>query len=331
MEKDDSYIPVLTRVKFKIQTTKEVESQQELNAIKDEIEEIVKNFQVSLKGKIIEYAKLEETAILLKTNEIYCRAVHDVAVMFMKAQASNTTAHAMLFNIFEQHHATLLQHTQLTKDQFYTLYNKTVGGTLQADNTQQNQQNNGEVKRVIEAVFVTATTHYTTKAKSNEMAITLKKLAKETLSNQATAEAENTVDKELPANREQLQELIRKQAASMAKEMIKKEVAQQIKQSKGNQKGQAGASNKKKSSRRQRSKTPEKKNTNTKKNNRKPNKGQKEKKENKKQKNKKGKNKRQPADGHESDSTNDSSRSSRKHSRSKSRKKTRKSNRGRQQ
>ena len=59
---------------------------------------------------------------------------------------------------------------------------------------------------------------------------------------------DNAINQELPADQEQLQELIRKQAGIMAKELIKTEVQNQIKQSKNDSRGPTGASRKKKSS-----------------------------------------------------------------------------------
>jgi hypothetical protein len=89
---------------------------------------------------------------------------------------------------------------------------------------------------------------YLRQTETNEISLTLKKRVKETLLAKKTASATMTIDDELPADRQTLDELIRKAATKLAKTLIRTEVSSQLKQA-NNQRGsrQKSASDKKKS------------------------------------------------------------------------------------
>ena len=246
LEEDAALIPTSARSNFVLNHIKDIEESPELTTLKDETKAAVETFQLLLKSKIIACAKLEAKSMLKSSNEAFCKSINDVATLFRVAQGLNSTPASIIRTIFDADHATLLQDTGLNRDQFYALFTETTGVVLTSDTVQPNGQNIGEIKRIIEAIFVTTKTRYATKAKSNELSNTLKKLAKETLLGDKTAEADMLIDEELPATREQLQELIQKQAETLAKRMIKDEVERQLQQSKNEVRGQAGASTKKK-------------------------------------------------------------------------------------
>lgn len=246
LEEDDALIPSSARINFRLNPLKDVEESPELTTLTDEIRAAVTTFQLLLKSKIIACAKIEAASMLKSSNEIYCKSILDIVTMFRTAQGLASTPASIIRTIFDTDHAALLQHTALTKAQFYALFSEVTGVLLENDANAHNGHNTGEIKRIIEAIFVTTKSRYAAKQKSNELSTTLKKLAKETLTNDKTAEADMIVDQELPVNREQLQELIRKQAEALAKTLVKEEVAKQLKQSKNYTRGPAGASTKKK-------------------------------------------------------------------------------------
>jgi hypothetical protein len=87
----------------------------------------------------------------------------------------------------------------------------------------------GAVKRHIESTFVTAWDTYLQRQRDNELSLTLQKKAKEVIQTQATEAAAMEIDAELPASRQQLQDLIQREAKKLARSMIHKEVTVQVK------------------------------------------------------------------------------------------------------
>ena len=111
----------------------------------------------------------------------------------------------------------------------------TTGATLDPDDVP-DYEPLVKIHRTFEDVFVTSWEMYLRQTETNEISLTLKKRVKETLLAKKTANATMTVDDELPANRQTLDELIRKAATNLARTLIRTEVSSQLKQA-NNQRG----------------------------------------------------------------------------------------------
>jgi hypothetical protein len=71
--------------------------------------------------------------------------------------------------------------------------------------------------------------HYLRQEKDNQLAISLKKQAKEVMLSSHTEDATMDIDAEIPADRQQLKDLIRHEARAMAKKMIDSAVEEKLK------------------------------------------------------------------------------------------------------
>jgi hypothetical protein len=87
----------------------------------------------------------------------------------------------------------------------------------------------GAVKRHIESTFITAWDTYLQRQRDKELSLALKKKTKEVIQTQAIEEADMEIDAELPASRQQLQDLIQREAKKLARSMIQKEATMQVK------------------------------------------------------------------------------------------------------
>jgi hypothetical protein len=71
MEYDAAYIPVSARVKFKLQTWKDAEVSPDFTKLATETADLITQFQLQRKVKIIENIRLEQTVITAKSNSIF--------------------------------------------------------------------------------------------------------------------------------------------------------------------------------------------------------------------------------------------------------------------
>lgn len=345
MESDDDYIPVSARVEFRLQAVKEAEELPEFQQLQDQAIAIIKEKQIALKKLVIDTLKLEQKVLQEKLNKHFCESIFMATKLFLTAQGVDTAqSHYTVARMLEQHWEPLLKHTGYNVEEFAALYKATlqVGDLPPVTADAHNSQHIGCIKRAIESVFILSWDRYLYQVKENELSISLKKEVKEQLLWRKTEDATMEIDNELPADREQLRDLIRREAEIMAKKFVRKEVNAKLDTAKNSKRGQAvkGASNKKKKDSNDKEKGKEMKEKNSK---------EKEKKEKDKKKrtgentqaSNQSRNQRrsrsrtrhddQKAGGANNDSERDASRSRRKRSKSKQQKRTRASNKGRQQ
>lgn len=226
MEKDESYIPVSARVKFTLKAVNEAEETPEFIALRKLNETFTTNVQLEYKKHIIDCAKIEEKALKNKLNILYCETIKKVVSVFHTAQGvDESLTHPTAVQLITTHSVSILKHIDLDSDAFKTLYSTTVTmGNLTEDELGTEQPKIGEIKRAIEAVFVSSYDRYLDQAKENELALSIKKKAKETLLETKTDEAVQNVDDELPADRDTLNDLIRKEATAQARKMVREEM-----------------------------------------------------------------------------------------------------------
>jgi hypothetical protein len=249
IEKDDDYIPVSARVNFRLQVVKETEELPEYLLLQNRTAEIVKRHQEELKVCVVESIKLDIKAIRAARNQHYCKSLHAVTSLFHIAQGLDVEhTHHTVVALLSDHSEALLKHTGIPADAFLGLYTTTLDvPALDPDVQEQHPTTRiGEIKRAIESVFVLSWDKFLATTRENQLSVSLKKEAKATLLAAKTEDATMEIDNEIPADRTQLQELIRKEAIKLHKSMIKEEVSNQLRLSKNGNGGPSGASQKKK-------------------------------------------------------------------------------------
>ena len=248
MQDDEEYVPVSARIAFRLQVAKEAEESQEYIALQEETAQFIKGMRLELKKRVITCAKIELNAIQEQRSRNLCEAMHATCNIFHVAQGiPERDVHWTVKSIIENHGATLLRYHNESIEEFIKLYVTTTGATFNQDD-EPDDDPPVEIHRACEDVFVTPWIMYRRQSETNEISLTLKKRVKETLLAKKTANATMTVDDELPADRQTLDELIRKAATKLSKTLIRNEVSSQLKQA-NNQRGsrQKSASEKKKS------------------------------------------------------------------------------------
>ena len=248
MQDDEEYVPVSARIAFRLQVAKEAEESQEYIALQEETAQFIKGMRLELKKRVITCAKIELNAIQEQRSRNLCEAMHATCNIFHVAQGiPERDVHWTVKSIIENHGATLLRYHNESIEEFIKLYVTTTGATFNQDD-ETDYEPPVEIHRACVEVFATSWEMYLRQTATNEISLTLKKRVKETLLAKKTASATMTVDDELPADRQTLDDLIRKAATKLAKTLIRTEVSSQLKQA-NNQRGprQRGASEKNKS------------------------------------------------------------------------------------
>ena len=222
LEKDPERLPASARIQFKLNVCKELEDDNEFINLKGRNERVTQEYTKKLKLHIIEAAKLEIK--LLKTNLIrqLAKSFHDVvAIYHVSQEVPPSQNHPTALQLLAEHDATLLKHDdEISLSAIYTKVNGV--GALTQDERNNINGRRIEIWRIINAIFVEPWDTYKSTFKAKELAISLKKHARETMTEEATADATAMVDNELPADREQLNTLIRTEALKIAKDIINK-------------------------------------------------------------------------------------------------------------
>jgi hypothetical protein len=248
IEKDDDYIPVSARVNFRLQVVKETEELPEYLLLQTRTAEIVKRHQEELKVCCVDSIKLDIKAIRAAINKHYCISLHAVSSLFHIAQGLDVEhTHHTVIALLNEHSEALLKHTGLPAGEFIGLYMTVLKmPELNPDVQEQHPTTRiGEIKRAIESVFVLSWDKFLATVRENQLSLSLKKEAKATLLAAKSEDATMEIDNEIPADRAQLQELIRKEALKLHRSMIKEEVSNQLR-SKNGTGGPSSASQKKK-------------------------------------------------------------------------------------
>lgn len=230
LETNDDLIPTSARVNFRLSVCKEAEQLPEYTELQNQVKLTIEKTQLELKAHIVASITVECSALQLAVNKHLCFSLFNVTSLFLLAQgADSTRVHATVLSMLDQHSAILLVHNSLETSDFAALYKTTLGVDCSDDApVYQPVGNFDTIKRALEAVFIQSWDIYKTQAKENELSLSLKKEAKATLLAEKTEAATMQVDTELPVDRMQLQELIRKEATKLSKELIKKEIKAQL-------------------------------------------------------------------------------------------------------
>ena len=220
LEKDADLLPVSARIQFKLNVCPELESNNEFVNLIGRNQAATKSYTKILKSHIIEAAKLKLKLFKSKIIKELAVAVHDVVAIYHISQEVPTDrTHPTALKLLEEHDTILLKHDdELSLGAAYNEHNNV--GTLTQDDQNNINERRIEIWRIMESIFVTSWDTYLQRHKENELALSLKRHARETLMETATIDATQIVDNELPADREQLNMLVRQEALKAAKDIL---------------------------------------------------------------------------------------------------------------
>ena len=243
LESHETRIPVSARVDFKLSCMKGLEETPDFISLQSRNTDLVDKFRKDLKAHIVECGRLEIAFLKKQIATTYAKTLSQVVAMFHIAQGvDQAKTHPTALKLIADHAATLLKHTDGAD--FGNLYIQvnSVENMTDADGLNVNPRA-ADIHRTLESVFVTSWDLYLGANKARELALSLKRHMTEHVLTDMTEAAVNIVDQELPANQEQLHELIRKEIDRAAKKRQNKEASQTSKNAKRGQK-KDGASQK---------------------------------------------------------------------------------------
>ena len=246
MKEDKSYIPISARLTFKLQATKEVEQLQGYRELQEQVNDDMSKVQKRLKEHIIACAQLEHDHLRAQLVKHVLLAIRDTVILFSAAHELDPKLNSLIG-------CTLI--SQYSKDILITDLKETPESLLAKYKAEHNITDNGEslpgsaslilpqLARVLHFVFYQSWTSYMFAHRQAAIALDLKKKAKQAMTRKTTEDTAMLVDGELPADREQLQQLVEK----MANEIIDKREKEKAKTAGNEKRGkQPSASQKKK-------------------------------------------------------------------------------------
>lgn len=218
LENDEDRIPQSARVSFKLNTKKEVEEMPAFTTLQTKSDTLVREYNLKLKGLVLECGKLETIAHTATLRQMYAQAIFQIVSIYHVAQgvhSSRTNPTAIW--ILENHGDTVLKHliTEAYSVADFIVTYKEVN-KVAADEILTNTNDRAiEIKRSLESILVAPWGHYLNRHKEKQLVLSLKKYSRETLTSSKTSDAVDSIEQELPADRQQLQELIRKEAQAL--------------------------------------------------------------------------------------------------------------------
>ena len=250
LEKDETRIPASARIQFKLNVCKEVEDSNEFTELNIRNRAVTEEYTKKLKQHVIEAGKLEITNMKKHLMNSYATALHDVIAIYHVSQnVSSAKTNPTALKLIVESGPTILKHDSV--DDFTEIYrNANNVGDLSQEQRDNINDRRIEITRTIDSIFIQPWDTYLQTYKEQELALSLKKHAREALLEQKTADATAVVDNELPADRTQLQDLIRAEALKIVKEAnnpkSKHNRKNQVGQRRGAQKRNGNQSNRKK-------------------------------------------------------------------------------------
>ena len=221
LEGDTARLPASARIQFKLNVSKDVEETDRFKELNIRNQTVTEEYTKKLKAHVLEAGRLEIANMKAKLIEAYALAIHDtVAVYHISMEKPTAMNHPTALNIIAEHEGMLLKHTEANNfAQRYKEVNS-VGDLTAAQQALVNDRRI-EIKRTMEAIFVTPWDMYLQTYREQELVLSLKRHARETLLEAKTADATEIIDNEIPADRQQLQELIRTEALKIAKSIAR--------------------------------------------------------------------------------------------------------------
>jgi hypothetical protein len=216
IEDDDNFMPRSARVNFSLSASKLVEQDAEYTRFSDETTAIVTTFQAALKTKIIEFAKLEVSALKTKIGSNFAVSLRlsVQACLLCEPNTLHLDTNQVVNTLLQEYSAMLLAHLDLDLGAFRAVYKRThTLLTLPAAlslvlpdpipahlvytlPTQATLQVIAKVHRTLETTFLTPWSIYLDVQARNAISLQLKKLGNTHFTATATDVAAMEVDAE---------------------------------------------------------------------------------------------------------------------------------------
>jgi hypothetical protein len=188
MEQDD--------INFKVKALKEAEELLEFIELQNETKALIKTHHQSLKLLIIKSCTIEEDYLDNAVNKHTSESVHAIVSIFL---ARKNLALLAALAILEDHGESILRRVGLEPSAFISLYRSTlqVNPALERAET---VPSHSPISTALNAIFNLSWDHYRRQEKDNQLAISLKKQAKEVMLASHTEDATMDIDAEIPAD-----------------------------------------------------------------------------------------------------------------------------------
>jgi hypothetical protein len=162
-------------------------------------------------------------------NKHAAESIHAIVSLFLVAQEVSTSrTDAVALNILEDHGESILRHVCLEPSAFIILYRSTLQVNPAVEQAEA-APSYYPISTAFNAIFNMSWDHYPKQEKDNQLAISLEKQAKEVMLASHTEDATMDIDAEIPADHQQLKDLICHEARAMAKKMIDSAVEEKLK------------------------------------------------------------------------------------------------------
>jgi hypothetical protein len=275
MVTDEEFFPRSARLKFSLTVSKEVEESPEFLALQQENESRVLVYKNGLKADVISAIKLEITATETSLKTDLAKSLCLISRAFLIADShTDLDPHRLVNTLLDRYHEPLLKNASTTLAEFRRVYVEAHGlaslpnpvlvphhhmltqpGTPPPAQQSNADQEIDKLHRALDATFLCPWEIYQDTSKRLAIDLELQKLSTSYFTEEATENAQMEVDNEAPADRQQLQELVRKQAQAENKKLVKELnlLKQQLSslnlEAKNSPRGRSGASNKKENAR----------------------------------------------------------------------------------
>jgi hypothetical protein len=202
---------------------KRAEESTEFTDLVTETNTIVTNFHMELKAQIIKKMILERDSTRVVMLNKMCASILSITELNLEALGkSPLLAHNMSLAILQTQGTALLQHLpSATLDEFTALYRtvNTIPDTTTATAT--DVRTRETIRLALVSVLVASWIIYLKQQRDNELCLTSRKKAKDSLASDATTEAAVLLDAEVPATQEQLRDLITHEATKFSNQQCK--------------------------------------------------------------------------------------------------------------
>lgn len=215
LERNPSMIPRSARIGFKLQGPKSAEDFDEFKKVSEETTIAVAQIQQSLRE-----LTMKGLAALIKyyNKEIekdMARGLFHLIETIRILEKKNLDTSAVASDLIARSFDKISTHFQTTRDEFIALYNEcnntNISHTLISQFDLPNTDN-AVVLRWLDSIFIAPFAAYTRQQQNNDIALQLEELHSELTLTKKTDEAQMLVDEDLPADRTQLNELIKREA-----------------------------------------------------------------------------------------------------------------------
>jgi hypothetical protein len=221
-------IPRSARLDFTLNVSKRAKLRPEFIALEEQTTELVESYRIGLKEKIIAATKIEILALEDELREHLIRSVKVIIKAFMILKKDTGDVDSKVYTLMCHYIITLSVNCNMSLDSFCDLYKTIHGLDTYPPATTQHMMGTmiippdiTSLKDLFEGVFVSSWANYKLQQEQNSISLELIKYSTTYLTEKATADAVIIVDTEPAADKPELQALVRHEAKTEAKALIK--------------------------------------------------------------------------------------------------------------